>query len=123
KPAKELSCEIVTDISRLETLGPEWERLWASSAHMYVFQTFGWMKAFWRAYGRELELRTALVWRGSELAGVLPLVLRGTALEFTGAQYSDYNDIICGTESAADVIRTAFEALAAMPGWRKCELN
>jgi CelD/BcsL family acetyltransferase involved in cellulose biosynthesis len=123
KSAKELSCEIVTDLSRLEALGSEWERLWTSSAHMYVFQTFGWMKAFWRVHGRELELRTALVWRGSELAGVLPLVLRGAVLEFMGSQYSDYNDVICGEECAADVVRTAFEALVAMPGWRTCKLN
>ena len=53
--AQDLVCEVVDTFADLEQLSSEWDRLWHSSPELSIFQNFHWMRAFWRAYGDELE--------------------------------------------------------------------
>ena len=119
----DLRCEIVTDFAVLERLASDWQRLWNCWPLSEVFQSFPWIKAFWRAYGEEVSLRTPVVYHGSQVVGILPLALKGGTLSFLGPPHSDYNDVVCDPAFAAEVIRASFEALGTTREWQCCMLE
>lgn len=119
-----LTCRIVTDFSDLQQIRAEWCRLWKLSPRPYVFQSFEWARAWWTAFGSECRLFAPVVYSGDQVAGILPLVLRGRVIHFLGPPQSDYNDIICDPRHAAAVLRTALESLFALrTQWDECHLS
>ena len=120
----QLECEIVTDFVRLENIAADWHRLWMASPKSEVFQNFGWARAFWKAFGDQLSLFTPVVYRGSEVVGILPLALREGILQFLGSPLSDYNDIICADECVAEVLAVAVNGLLrAREQWGTCVMD
>jgi CelD/BcsL family acetyltransferase involved in cellulose biosynthesis len=107
----QLECEIVTDSERLEEIAADWQRLWASSERSEVFQHFGWARACWKAFGDKMSLLTPVVYRGSELIGILPLAVINDKLQFLTSPLSDFNDVICEDEMAGDVVSAAMTQL------------
>lgn len=107
----QLECEIVTDFRQLEAIASDWHRLWKSSPRAEIFQHFGWARSSWRAFSGEMSLFTPVVYRGSELIGIVPLVVSKGTLQFLATDFSDYNDILCEDEMARDVIESAVHAL------------
>jgi CelD/BcsL family acetyltransferase involved in cellulose biosynthesis len=119
-----LDCEVVTDFGALEAIAGEWHRLWAGSPDSEIFQSFGWARAYWKAFDDELSLFAPVVYRGSSIVGILPLAIKRNRLQFADSTFSDYNDIICADEFAAEVIRAAFEGLLrARKHWDDCVLE
>jgi CelD/BcsL family acetyltransferase involved in cellulose biosynthesis len=119
----ELRCEVATEFAQLQAVASEWDRLWESDLRGEIFQTFGWAKAWWRAYGEKFHLCSLLVYEGKTLIGVVPLVRRGNVLEFLGVPQADYADMICEESRAAEVLAAAFEALNRVEGWNECSLE
>jgi CelD/BcsL family acetyltransferase involved in cellulose biosynthesis len=118
-----VTCEVFTDFARLEDLA---DRLAAAVGRVTseVFQTFGWIRAFWKAHGHWWSLCTPVVYRGSEPAGFLPLALEDDTLTFLGSPHSDYRDVICDEASASEVISAAFRAVFDMQEhWSTCALH
>jgi CelD/BcsL family acetyltransferase involved in cellulose biosynthesis len=121
---RSVSCEIVTDFAHFESMEAEWSRLWSASPRSEIFQTFGWARSYWKAFGRRLSLFAPVVYRGSEVLGILPLGLAGNVLHFWGAPLFDYNDVICADESVGEVMRTAIEHLLdAREHWANAVLD
>jgi CelD/BcsL family acetyltransferase involved in cellulose biosynthesis len=119
-----LDCEVVTDFARLEQLSPEWKRIWGASPRSEVFQSFNWARAAWRAFADEVSLLTPVVYRGSEVVGILPLVLRGDRLEFLASSFSDYNDVICPDDCVAEVVSAAVDKLLHLRRhWKSCRMQ
>lgn len=119
----EKTCEVVTDFGRLEQLSADWLRLWNASPRREIFQDFGWIRAFWKAYGQNMCLCSPVVFEGRKVCGILPLVVQRHTLQFLGAPGSDYNDILCQVHSAADALRIALEAVLYLRGtWKTCIL-
>jgi CelD/BcsL family acetyltransferase involved in cellulose biosynthesis len=112
-------CEIVRDFSRLEALASEWSRLWAADPRAEVFQSFLWNRAWWRACGGSVELCTPVVFAGSELLGILPVIRRNGRLEFLGAPQADYGDVICSDEDTPQVLEWSLRELQTQDGWRE----
>jgi CelD/BcsL family acetyltransferase involved in cellulose biosynthesis len=115
------SCEVVTDFARLEQLSSHWVRLWEANVHREIFQDFGWIRAFWKAYGHKMSVCSPVVWQGEKVLGILPLVLQDEALRFLGVPGADYNDLLCEDDIAADVLRIALEELLKLrSSWKNC---
>lgn len=119
-----MECELITDFGRLESIAREWNDLWMASPKSEVFQNFNWLRAAWRSFGDQLSLFTPVVYRGSEIIGILPLTLEDGTLRFLGSPFSDYNDVICADECVTEVMSTAFTALlGAQQHWKACVMD
>jgi len=70
---------ILTDVSELEGLVPEWRRLLRRAVHAEPVRTPLWLLAWWRQFGDAdgRVLRVVVVEEGGELVGLVPLALRG----------------------------------------------
>jgi CelD/BcsL family acetyltransferase involved in cellulose biosynthesis len=73
-----LAAEWVTEPAEFDALAGEWEGLLPADAR--PFDLHCWYAAWWRAFGAGGELRVAVVRRGGELAGALPLYEQGGEL-------------------------------------------
>ncbi len=63
-------------LDELEQLRPAWGRLLQQTPGAAFFQSFDWLSACWRHFGREQQFRTLVVLQGGELEGIVPLVVR-----------------------------------------------
>lgn len=70
--------QLLTELTDLHALQPEWERLLAESSSNELALTPTWLLAWWRAYGRSdgRKLRVLACWEGGQLVGLVPLSLR-----------------------------------------------
>ncbi len=118
-----LVCDIATEFSKLEQIRSDWDRLYQLSSQPYVFQRFEWARAWWAAFGSRCRLISPVIYRGKDIVGILPLVLRGRRIEFLGSPLSDYNDIICDRLLAGPVLRVALDSLLSLrPRWNTARL-
>ena len=120
-----LRCELVTEFSKLQTIAPEWEELWAQSPHRSIFTTFRWVRACWEVTGAQRGLYTPLVYRDGRLEGILPcLIDDGNTVRFIGHRHSDYNDILARATDSQQVVELALRRLlAAKAPWKRCVLD
>jgi CelD/BcsL family acetyltransferase involved in cellulose biosynthesis len=120
-----LRCRILKRFSELESLAGQWERLWSSDPGKEIFQHFGWVRAWMRAFAKDHRLFTAVVYDDEEVIAILPLVECGQALRFIGYSTSDYNALLCVPEFAAEALALALDTLfAARPRqWKKIVLE
>lgn len=118
-----LRAEIITDFGELSDLGDRWAKLWNESPSATIFQSLPWQRAWWKAFGSGVHLCTPVIWKGSELVGVLPLIRDHTAIRFLGTPGADYCDILCREELAPMIVRTALKSLLDMRGWLTCRLD
>lgn len=117
-------CEVVTDFDRLEQLSADWLRLWKVGSRREIFQDFGWIRAFWKAYGQTMTVCSPVCFEGEKVVGILPLAVQSNTLQFLGAPGSDYNDILCDDGFAADALRISLEALLEFrSAWKTCVLD
>jgi len=118
-------CEILCDFGQLEALAGEWDRLWLADGQGEVFQSFSWNRAWWKACGSSLDLCTPVVYVGSKVLGILPLVRRlnaggsGVRLEFLGSPHADYADVICEEENTVQVLSACFGELQKLGDWQE----
>ena len=117
---QDLACEVINKFEDLEQLSSEWDWLWQSGPELSIFQNFRWMRAFWRAYGDELQACSLVARHGENVVGILPLVVKNSQLQFMGMPESDYNDVICRTEHTSAVVHAFVRYLFEMPVlWRR----
>lgn len=118
-----LRCEWVRSFEHLEEFGSQWDRIWDEDTSLTIYQKRSWMRAFWRAYGNELEMFSLVALRGDELVSILPLVLESGSLQFLGTPESDYNDLICSQEDAETVLPILVRELLKSPmPWKGARL-
>jgi CelD/BcsL family acetyltransferase involved in cellulose biosynthesis len=119
-----LKGSLVESFTELENLGSEWDRLWQISPRSEVFGRRDWLRAWWRAYGRERKLCAAVVRRKEKIIGIWPLCRAGRVVTALGMPRSDYNDMLCEGSDAPEVFRSSLEALVALsPGWARLEIE
>jgi len=120
----EAACEIVTDFARLEELSPVWERWWRADPQAEIFQSFGWVRAWWQSFGGEVGLCTPVVYEKGEPVFILPLVQRGKKLGFLGLPEADYGDFLCSHPRPEEPFALALHSLLqSQPGWKECVLQ
>ena len=104
RPSPALRFQVLTELSEIEALTPEWESLLAQSNCNYGFGSAYWFTASCR-HNSSLCPHVIVARREEKLAGILPLVMSEGSKEATFANYlTDYNDAIT---AAKDLETTA----------------
>jgi CelD/BcsL family acetyltransferase involved in cellulose biosynthesis len=102
--------EWVSEPERFEALGPAWDSLAAQQATPFLFH--GWFSAWSKAFGAGSRLRTLVLWREDELAGVFPLLARAGRLEaMADAMYTPiFRPFARDPESLSELLQEAMGA-------------
>ena len=119
-----LRCVVASDFTELEKISSDWERLWQADGQSEIFQTFAWARAWWQSYGHDLTLCSPIVFEGSSIVGILPLVKSGNVVQFLGIPGADYGDLLCEEGREKEVLTVALGALfQSVEGWDECILR
>jgi CelD/BcsL family acetyltransferase involved in cellulose biosynthesis len=118
-----LHCEVISDFAELEKLSCHWQRLWEADPVAEIFQSFAWNRAWWRGYGKSLQLHCIVVWQGDVAVGFLPLVRSHQFLRFLGAPQADYGDILAEEPNTPAVLSAALDLLFQSGDWKECKLE
>jgi CelD/BcsL family acetyltransferase involved in cellulose biosynthesis len=116
--------QIVSDITALDGLAEEWERLRLAGRRPEVFGTIAFARACWRAYGEGRQLCVVVAFADTRPAAILPLAIENGDLRFMTAPAADYNDILAEPDSPPELLAAVLEALCdPRIGWRRCLLE
>jgi CelD/BcsL family acetyltransferase involved in cellulose biosynthesis len=66
----------INQIGELEEFRLPWKLLHSKTRRASLFQTLDWLQLYWETFGAEQKLRVFMVYRGTEITGVMPLVVR-----------------------------------------------
>ena len=76
-------------------LDTRWQKLLRNCANNHIFLTPQWQRASWQVFGAGYEEQLLTVHNGSELVGIMPMMLRNGKLSFIGSSdVCDYMDFI-----------------------------
>lgn len=120
--------ETVRTAERLTEIGQAWTALWQASGAL-VFQSHAWITAWWMsAPDRDRRgLAIALAWRGTALAGVMPLAIvrrRGIrVLEWAAKDCSDYGDVVLAPGAEPQLLRRMWAHVGQTGGFDLAYLN
>jgi CelD/BcsL family acetyltransferase involved in cellulose biosynthesis len=120
--------EIVRSADRLAEIAAAWTTLWQRSDGL-VFQSHSWVAAWWSAAPDRdrLALRIGLVWRGDELAAIVPLAIsrrQGVRLlEWAASAYTDYGDILKSADCSEPMLVRLWRDLQRSGGFDIVALN
>ena len=124
-----LDVKVVEDLKTFDSLETAWCVL---DAHpeVHLFQEFNWVAAWVRTLGAAggWRLRVATLWRGEQLAAVLPLCVRRykgvRILEWIGARVSDYCDVLIDPDlDRTQALSTMWEATGCRGGFDVARLS
>jgi CelD/BcsL family acetyltransferase involved in cellulose biosynthesis len=119
------SAEIRHADDAFDDLGDDWADLVARCATATPFQSYAWLRSWWRAYGKPGALRLALVRQDGRLVAAAPLMLRRRAgcpvLTPLGEPFADFTDVLVADDVAEAAPRLA-AALLDEPGWHAIDL-
>ena len=118
-----LRCEIITDFARFRGIEDAWHELEEQSLSATIFQSLPWLRAWWKAFGKHLDVSTVLVRDGSSIVGILPLLRNTEYLRFIGTPGADYCDCLCVEEMAPEVLSSALRTLLEVEGWHSCRFG
>ena len=134
-----LATRVVRDITEWEAIRHDWDALHAVSPAASTPLDFVWLRSWWEIYGPVYGaggLRIVTLWRGRQLAGVLPLYLdrgRGGVLSVACLRFistgeaefeetcPDYLNLLCRPGDEQACAQAAWSAIHAMP-WDTLEL-
>jgi CelD/BcsL family acetyltransferase involved in cellulose biosynthesis len=91
-----LEYHVLRDLSQVQTLIPQWERLLAQSHCNRAFSSSKWFLA-WCRHHPQLAPFVLIANRGLELVAVLPLVLRENSTIDFPSPMCDYNDMVASS--------------------------
>lgn len=66
----------INRIDDLEEFRLPWKLLHSRTRRACLFQTLDWLQLYWKSFGGDQKLRVFFVYRGTEITGVMPLVVR-----------------------------------------------
>ncbi|MCP3980229.1 MAG: GNAT family N-acetyltransferase [bacterium] len=131
-PSAASSAERIESDEAFDRIGEEWDRLHAAAASAGIFNTFAWMRTWWRHFGEGRRLRVIALRRAGELVALAPLEITarslgplryralqliGTgALPARGMGLSDRSDLLV-RRGCEDVFPELCRALAADADW------
>ena len=95
---------------------PEWRTLLERDPNTHIFATPEWHRTWWEEFGASKKLQILTMWRGDDLAGIVPLYLKEETkriLRFVGGiDLTDYLGPVCALEDRDDIADTLVEWLA-----------
>ena len=127
----EFNIKEINDIDSFAQLKDQWKQLLSASPTQSAFLTWEWLFSWWQVYSEGKQLKLLTAWRGSELAGIAPLMLEKRkksglglrVLTSLGTPQSDIGGFIYGIGDT-EVVDTFFHHLADHKNeWDMIELN
>jgi CelD/BcsL family acetyltransferase involved in cellulose biosynthesis len=109
----------ITTISEWDALEPMWNTLWEGCHTATIFQSFTWLRQWWRFYGqgRKLHILHAVNGEG-QTVGFFPLMQTGLVLRCLGAGGTDYLDFIAREGEEITVSAAFYDYIYhKMPSW------
>jgi len=106
----------------LDDLADEWTDLYHRSAVASPFQSYAWVRSWWRAYGRAGRLRVFLVRQHGRLVAAAAFQARGPVLAPLGGDLTDFTDVLLDDRAAVPAARALTAALLRDPGWQVVDL-
>lgn len=111
--AESMRCRLLVEFAKLQPLAAQWDRLAAAAEFPTVFLSWGFNRAWWRAFGGDKQLRVVVVSDdGGNVRLIAPLYEHAKepgTWRFIADFSGDYNDLVM---AAGDR-----KALAALFGW------
>ncbi|SDL94768.1 GNAT family N-acetyltransferase [Nonomuraea jiangxiensis] len=121
-----LTLRVVREAAELAALSADWADLYARSSAATPFQSFGWLRSWWRVYGTPGRLRVFLAHRGGRLVAAAPFRLEYRsgcrALTPVGGAQSDFTDIVVDDSEGDAGLGELRAALLTQPGWDVIDL-
>lgn len=71
-----LSVAEFRSLDELANVRVTWKSLWEQTPDANYFQTYDWLRSFWRFYGEGLKLKVLLVSMAAKPIGLLPLIIK-----------------------------------------------
>lgn len=100
-----------------------WWRLWERSTCATPFQTPAWLGACAEFFGGEVALLTEAPGSGSDARLLMPLVRRGSRVEWLGADVSDHQDVLRADDTPeAEMRHRIVQMLEGISGWNEVVL-
>ena len=117
-----LYLKVLTDLEEVRDLEGDWNRLLDQSGIGSIFMAYEWIISWLEVYGKGGEIMVLAAYRGAELIGICPLILRKgkfvrcpvRLIEFAGDPQSDSADLIL-PEKKEEVIELFWDYL-----WECC---
>lgn len=66
----------INEIGDLEEFRLAWKLLHGRTRRASLFQTLDWLQIYWETFGADQKLRVFLIYRGGEVTGIMPMVVR-----------------------------------------------
>jgi CelD/BcsL family acetyltransferase involved in cellulose biosynthesis len=119
----------MNSFDELANLRVTWNQLWEKTRDVSFFQSWEWLRSYWRFYGEGQTLRTLVVTLGTKPVGIVPFVVRpvqttfGTAnvltwpLDEWGAFYGQI-----GPNPAATMVAALKHVTSVRRDWNVIEL-
>ncbi len=71
-----LSVAEFRSLDELANVRLTWKSLWEQTPDANYFQSYDWLRSFWRFYGEGLKLKVLLVSMAAKPIGLVPLVIK-----------------------------------------------
>jgi CelD/BcsL family acetyltransferase involved in cellulose biosynthesis len=116
---------IISDFEEFDNLQPQWDALVAKSKFSNIFALFGFIKAWWQAYGYDKKLRLILGQENDKICVIAPFFFKemDTRRWFLVGDYrADYNNLIVDTR-ADGAVRNMIRWLCTQPGWTALQMR
>jgi len=108
-PERGVTFKTIVDEASFAGLGASWDALVGAMPRPSPFLLHGWLLEWFRHLGRDAEIAVHVAYRGRELVGALPLIVRRRlsvrVAEFPGAPESALADLMLAPGEAAALAR------------------
>ena len=119
--ATQTNYEVLTELSAVKAVAPEWNALLAQSRCNRAFSSAQWFIGNCRL-NPNVQPQVVIARRDGLLAGILPLILKGMVATFPDDE-SDYNDMVTARDDTAAMTGLLAHALSAAAGYRRLILS
>jgi CelD/BcsL family acetyltransferase involved in cellulose biosynthesis len=80
----------INEIGDLEEFRLPWKLLHSKTRRASLFQTLDWLQLYWETFGKDQKLRVFMIYRGTEITGIMPMVVRRESTKLGGLRVLTY---------------------------------
>lgn len=80
----------LNQIEQLDDIREDWNRLQSVTPQATFFHSLDWLEAYWKHYGERQRMKVLVARHGSEVTGIIPLVVRRERTKIGGLRFLTY---------------------------------
>jgi CelD/BcsL family acetyltransferase involved in cellulose biosynthesis len=125
-----ISVEKVDTLEGFDALRDDWDRLLAKSDFRTIFQTFDWLRTWWKVFGDNKQMYILVIRQEDVVIGIAPFMLEearslgksGRVIRFIGTPNVDYADIMAEDKEPV-IAQVADYLMCNEADWTSIELG